>query len=306
MRLLSLAVVALAPMFGAVDPSLIGLAMPDAKAIAGLDVQQSKNSSFGSYLLSQIDNHAFELLTRETGLDPRTDVQQIVAASTAQGRSSLVVVKGRFTPQRLIDMAAKSGATQETYKGVTMLHGMGDLEGVAFLDTSTILAGTLADVKAAIDRKQSNATFTGALAQRSKEMAAANDAWFATNVSLAEFSKGRVPAQLGGNGGGFGNALEAITQGSGGVKFAAAGATLNLEATARSPQDAQALADVLRFGASMVQMQRNKGDNQAKAASLLDAATFVASGSVTRISILVPEQILEQLYKTPKARAQVR
>ena len=74
MRLLWLAVVALAPMFGAVDPSLIGLAMPDAKAIAGLDVQQSKNSSFGSYLLSQIDNHAFELLTRETGLDPRTDV----------------------------------------------------------------------------------------------------------------------------------------------------------------------------------------------------------------------------------------
>ena len=86
MRLLSLAVVALAPMFGAVDPSLIGLAMPDAKAIAGLDVQQSKNSSFGSYLLSQIDNHAFELLARETGLDPRSDVQQIVAATTAQGR----------------------------------------------------------------------------------------------------------------------------------------------------------------------------------------------------------------------------
>ena len=101
MRLLSLAVVALAPIFGAVDPSLIGLAMPDAKAIAGLDVQQSKNSSFGSYLLSQIDNHAFELLTRETGLDPRTDVQQIVAASTASALP-LLTISSACLPSRIM------------------------------------------------------------------------------------------------------------------------------------------------------------------------------------------------------------
>lgn len=281
--------------FGAVDASLLNLMMPDAKAIAGASVEQSRNSPFGRYLVSQLDNRAMGELTAATGIDPRKDVKEVVAATTGEG-GSLLAVKGTFPMAKLEAAVASSDLTRETYKGVEMVNTKPDAKGefasVALLDSSTIVAGGSAAVRAAIDRKQAGRNFGGTLAQRCREVSGTNDVWFATSTGLAQYAGGQLPKQLGG---GTANMLQAITQGSGGAKFAASGVTLNLDAVARSPQDAQALTDVLRFVASMVQTQRAQGAAQSKAAALLDNTTFAANGPVAHISMTVPERQLEML-----------
>jgi hypothetical protein len=90
--------------------------------------------------------------------------------------------------------------------------------------------------------------------------------------------------------------LQSALQASGGIKFATAAVTVSAEVLARSPQDAQSMVDVLRFGASMIQLNRNQGGGAANAASLLDSATFTTSGAVAKISLSLPEQQIEQLF----------
>ena len=41
----------------AADPQLLNLLMPDAKVIAGVNVDQAKGTQFGQYILDQIGTH---------------------------------------------------------------------------------------------------------------------------------------------------------------------------------------------------------------------------------------------------------
>jgi len=77
--------------------------------------------------------------------------------------------------------------------------------------------------------------------------------------------------------------------------------TASLEAVTNTSQDAQALADVLRFLTSMVQMNRNSSAATGRAASLADSATVTATGPVMRVTVMLPEQQLEQLLMPAQA-----
>src|SRR5450755_169266 len=79
----SLALALQATAFAAADPALLRLLMPDAKVIAGLQVEQTKNSQFGQYVLShmQVEDAGFKKFIAQTGFDPRRDVTEIVMAS---------------------------------------------------------------------------------------------------------------------------------------------------------------------------------------------------------------------------------
>ena len=99
--------------------------------------------------------------------------------------------------------------------------------------------------------------------------------------------------------------LQSVVATSGGVKFAPAGATASVEALTNTSQDAQALADVLRFATSMVQMNRNNPAG-GKLASLADSATFTANGSVMRLTVSLPEQQLEKLLMPQQGAAKAK
>ena len=60
----------------AVDPILLNLVMPDAKFVSGIQVESSRNSPFGRYVLSQIEMNdpGFTKFITTTGFDPRLDL----------------------------------------------------------------------------------------------------------------------------------------------------------------------------------------------------------------------------------------
>ena len=90
----------------AADPSLLGLIMPDAKSIAGVQLEQSRNSPLGQFILTQMGPAPFEDIKNATGFDPRTDLTEIVTAS-AGPTQMLLVGRGVFQPARLVQTVAE-------------------------------------------------------------------------------------------------------------------------------------------------------------------------------------------------------
>src|SRR5260370_26636387 len=99
----------------AADPTLLNLVMPDAKVLAGVNVQQAKGTQFGQYILNELQSHDAEMqkLVTLTGFDPRRDVIELLVASdgTPGSRSGLALAKGTFVVAKVTASATLSGAT---------------------------------------------------------------------------------------------------------------------------------------------------------------------------------------------------
>jgi hypothetical protein len=166
---------------------------------------------------------------------------------------------------------------------------------LAFLGTTTALAGDITSVKAAIDRKQSNATTDSTVFSKAQQVSANNDFWFVTLVPLSNFSDSIPNSSL--SGAMQGNLFAAINQASGGVRFGDT-VTISAEAVTRSEKDAQALVDVVKFFAGLVQLNTQNNAAAGQVATLLDTLQTTASGNTTTISLAIPEQQLEQLLNS--------
>jgi len=307
-----------------VDPALLALVPPDAKMLIGIQVSQTQASPFGQYLLSQdlfsaaqLDRSTNQILTA-AGFDPRRDLREILAAS-GDGLSGLLLGRGAFQPAKVAKAAVAAGASSSKYRGVDLLTlagtGKNKIAGsIAFLDASTVAAGDDGAVKAVIDRHAAGAVFSGALADRARQMSSANDAWLASLTPPAAFTGGPTGGTPGATQnpqlGPVQNLLQSALQFSAGLKFAATQVTLSAEVLTRSAQDAQSMADVLKFLAGMLQQASggpNASPNTSKIPSLADAAKFYVSGAVMHLVLSVPEQQIEQLLlpdsKQPKPPA---
>src|SRR4051812_10899759 len=133
----------------AADPQLLNLVMPDAKVLAGVNVDQAKVTPFGLYVLGQMqlqDNHLKEL-TGLTGFDPTRDVHELLVATNSTGGGAghplgLAVARGNFDPARIVALVqAKGGSMTETYAGVTIVEDTKQTVGFAFLNATIVVAG---------------------------------------------------------------------------------------------------------------------------------------------------------------------
>lgn len=292
----------------AVDPGLLSLVTPDAKALVGVQVAQTQASTFGQYLFSQIpnDQNVNKVMTA-IGFDPRRDLLEVLAASGDNPAAAVVLGRGSFQPAKIATAATLAGAATSKYRGFEILSGGGGNAGgktgsLVFLDSSTVAMGDTAAVKAVIDRRAAATVFSGALADRAKLISASNDIWFASLTPPSGIVAGAAPN---GQGNPMQAMLQSALQASGGIKFSTTAVIVSAEVLARSAQDAQSIVDVLRFGASMIQMNRNQNPGAAHAASLLDTATFSTAGSVARFTLSLPEQQIEQLFM-PQAGARTK
>jgi hypothetical protein len=290
------------------DPALLQMTMPDAQVLAGLQVAQAKNSLFGQYVLSHlsVNDTKLEEFTAETGFDPRQDVSEIVVASNGKRESGenrwLIAAHGNFNVSKISTAAQANGAAVATYQGVRLFTYSASSAthppvAIAFLDSNTALTGDAASVKAAIARKQSGTPADSATFAKAQQVSANNDFWFVTLVPLSNFSGAIPDANL--SGAMQGNVFAAINQASGGVRFGDT-VTISAEAVTRSEKDAQALVDVVKFFAGLVQLNRQNNPAAGQVATLLDSLQTSTAGNVTTISLAIPEQQLEQMLNSAR------
>jgi hypothetical protein len=298
----------------AADASLLQMVMPDSQVVAGLQVTQAKSSLFGQYVLSHlsVNDNKLQEFTSQTGFDPTQDVSEIVIASNWKTNTPdnrwLVLAHGTFNVTKITAAAQANGGVPAVYQGVNLVtHAASSSSQVAsafaFLNTTTAMAGDITSVKAAIDRKQSNAPTDSNVFNKAQQASANNDFWFVTLVPLSNFAGAIPDPNL--SGAMQGNLFAAINQASGGVRFGDT-VTISAEAVTRSEKDAQALVDVVKFFAGLVQLNRQNDPAAGQVATLLDTLQATASGNTTTISLAIPEQQLEQLLNSGSAQPHAR
>lgn len=295
----------------AADPALLQMVSPDSQVLAGLQVTQAKSSLFGQYVLSHlsVNDNKLQEFTAQTGFDPTHNVSEIVIASNGKPNSAanqwLVLADGTFNVAQITAAARANGGVPSVYQGVNLVtHAAASsaqaATALAFFDTTTALAGDITSVKAAIDRKQSNAPTDSNVQTQAQQVSANNDFWFVTLVPLSNFS-GAIPnSNL--NGAMQGNLLASINQASGGIRFGDT-VTISAAAVTRSEKDAQSLVDVVKFFASLVQLNKQNNPAAGQVATLLDSLQTSTSGNTTMISLAIPEQQLEQLLNSARPHA---
>jgi hypothetical protein len=289
---------------GAADPELLRLVMPDAKVVAGLQVDRTRDSQFGQFVLShlQLDDPAFQQFVSETGFDPRKEVKELLIASnwkSANGQPSWVVMaKGNFDLQRIQRAAEANGAAMTTFQGASVFSfaGKGSPDSdnaIAFLDPATAVMGSTASVNAAIQRKQAGAAASSDLAGKAKDLSAKNDFWFVTLVPLSQFDLVLPTPNSGGPMNN--NMFMAINQASGGIRFGEI-VTVSADIVARSDKDAQALVDVVKFVVGMLQQNRQNNPVAGQASNMLDPLETKTEGNRMSMSLAIPEEQLERLF----------
>ena len=289
----------------AADTGLLSLVSPDAKVVAGIHVDRSTASQFGQFMLKQMqqEDANFNKFVLATGFDPRRDLTEVIVSSSdvpQQKGHGLVLARGTFDIAKLTAQARLSGGSITNYKDVQVIAGKSD-GWIAFLDSRTAALGNTDLVRTAIDRRGAGVGIDQKLAAKVNEVSTKYDAWMVSIAPMSKFS-GALPDQRM-NGVINGDMVQGIEQASGGVLF---GANVQIagEAVTRSEKDATALADVVRFLAGMVQMNREKPE-VAKLAAVLDTMSLKATANTLAFSLSVPESDLEQMMK-PERKGTVR
>jgi hypothetical protein len=284
----------------AADQQLVNLLMPDVKVVAGVNVDQAKNSPFGQFMLSrmQAGEGGLGKLTGATGFDPRRDLREILMGTVGQpGQKGLVLARGTFDATRIFEAARSAGQTLENYKGVEILTGKEDsaTHALAFLDGSIAVAGDLDSVHGAIDRRSGNNSLDPALAAKVGLLSTSLDAWSISTVPMAALANEKVP-DMKLNGLLNSDVLKNVTQTSGGIKFGAM-IQFSAEAVARSDKDATALADVVRFLGNMLQANAPTA-SAAAVTSLIQSLDVKTDGNTVKLALAIPEDQLEKLMQS--------
>ncbi|MFL6448582.1 MAG: hypothetical protein ACJ746_12950 [Bryobacteraceae bacterium] len=287
--------------FAAADNGLLSLVPDNSPFVVGIDILASRSSDLGRYLTNRFSGDAkgFEQLTAETGFDPRRDLASVVFAGTpaiagSQYSSGLVLARGVFDQNKIRSAALAKGAVVQSVSGVDFYvqRGAQSKHAFAFLANDVFATGSLSELRHAVANRLTPATLDPQLNQLISRVASDNDVWFASTLPLSRFTSHLHPdldQSVGDS-----QTLQAVSAASGGLRFGSS-VQLTLDAVARSDKDASALADVLRFVATLLEANGQSDNNDALLASALNQMLVSASGPNVHLSLSIPEATLEQL-----------
>lgn len=291
------------------DQALVGLVPAGAQMVSGLDIDRARDSAFGQKILNEMkqEDAGFQKLVEQTGFDPRRDLRSVVMAASGKPGpgNALVAVRGTFDISKIARLAETQGAQSSIYQGIqvwTPKQTTKPSEGsFALLDPTLAVFGGDAMVKAAIDAKLSGAAkLPAALAAKIAEWSVM-DAWFVSTASLSEMGVGKagqneiLPGGL---------TIEAIREAAAGVRFSE-NVDISGDILTRSPQDATALADVMRFLANMIRLNAGKPGADSVMA-VADSLQVSVAGASTKFTLTVPAGTLDQMFSNRGKRVAKR
>jgi hypothetical protein len=284
----------------AADPQLLNLVMPDAKVVAGVNVDQAKMSPMGQYILGQVNaqsNTHLQQITALTGFDPTRDVQEVLVATSANPneKSGLFLARGSFDAARIAAAVVAKGGRTESYGGVNLLSDPKGEVAFAILNAVVVVAGDMANVKAAIDRQRTNSSLPAGVLARVNQWSTTQDAWAITTVPPTALTPAAGLPTIPGIGPqqGEANAFTGIQHAGGGVKFGT-NVVVSANAQAATATDATQIGDTLKLLASLAQLQANGDPNLLALSKSLNVTT---NGAALNVSVSLPQDQLVALLK---------
>ena len=290
----------------AADSVLLNLLMPDAKVVAGVNVQQAKGTPFGQYVLNQLQTTDANLqsLISLTGFDPRRDVNELLVASDGApgSHSGLALARGTFDVDKITNAATQHGAVTEIYSNVKIIEDPKQEGGIAFLNSTTVAAGDIASVKGAIDRQTVAQPVPTAILMTINQWSSiqAQDAWGITTVPPSSLAP---PNKTNGQNNPMASAAQSVQQAAGGVKFGSVSnpnVVFSGQATCDTAQNAQTVSDLVKLMLNLAQMQAGTNPDTA---ALLKSVTVNVNGNAVNVSASLPEDMFVQLLQSAHKNA---
>jgi hypothetical protein len=277
----------------AADSQMLSLVMPDAKVVAGVNVDSAKTSPFGLWVISQMQSNAQHLqeLKDLTGFDPLRDIHEILAASTGTAHNGLAMARGNFDTSKITTAAAANGGLTETYAGFTILEDPKQTGGFAFLDSTLVVAGDIASVKGALDRLHNPQPLPAAVTALVSQWSASQDAWAITTVPPSTLHPAAGTPNIPGLGANAQGILQKIQQICGGVKFGA-NVVVTAQAQADNAPDAAQMAAALQF---LVNLAQTQAAQHPEITSLVQGLAINSSGVNVNVTLSLPQAQIQQL-----------
>lgn len=138
--------------FARVDPALGPLVPASTAAIACLRLDKLRDTPFHKKYIETGQVSMLNEFEKRTGLNPRTDIWEIVACMGKDGAAPLALLRGKFGGQFGKEPTFDRTRFQRlSHKGYYIIAA-GDL-GVMFLNTGAAAAGRVSDLKTVIDSR---------------------------------------------------------------------------------------------------------------------------------------------------------
>lgn len=274
------------------DAALIPLVPADTTSLAGIRVAELKKTPVYQKLLAENKLPQLDAFKRETGIDLRKDIWDIIIASN--GKSAISLVRGQFTEGGIAGSGMepqleKKGITRFGYRGYTLAGD--DRIAVTFFNSSVAVAGPTPSVKAVIDaRDGSKGKPPEWLIERVRQIPSTNQAWLVSGAGwqgtlpeIGGLSLKSMPVDI--------RSIVATFNLSTGVKFAG-------EIASGDANSAQKLNDAVRGVIGIGRLRTP--DNQPQLLKFYDAIEVVKDNERVRVNADIPMDLFEQFLANYK------
>ena len=313
----------LAASLPAADQQLLNMVMPDAKIVAGINVDSTRNSPFGTFMLSQVPagNPDLQKFVTATGFNPQTDLREVLIATAGPSAvvatdphdgvakalnpnppmRGLILARGSFNPDKISSLAKSDGKQNiETYKNATLISDPNNksASGMAFLGSDIVVAGDLREVRAALDRREQANSIDPELAGKVNALSTSEDMWAVSIVPMSSLNPAAAAPDTPLKGALGGDIFKKITESSAGIKFGTL-IELTTQLVAMDEKNATALSDVLKFLVGMVSMNSGPAkDMPPVLMTILQSMNVQTEGNVVSVTMSAPEDQVEGLIKS--------
>ena len=269
-----------------IDPALLTLVPPDANLMIGANLESLRKSSiyqehFANEMSAQLDS-----FTRQTGLDPRKDIWEVLAFSTRL--STVVMARGKFIIGDLEPKINEQGVQKTKFKGYT-LYGDDRNAGV-FLNSSTAIVSDLPSLRILLDRRDQPAAPPAGLVKLAGEVPHGTQVW-----AVFEGNFMKLPVEEGSN---FANVNKILSGLEGGLVYANMTNGFDFAATGNgtSEKSAQEINDAMRALLGLLRL--NTRTEQKELFEIYDAVDVKQSGKTVKLTMHVKQDLVEQLLKS--------
>jgi hypothetical protein len=133
-----------------VDPALATLIPSDTAILVGAKLEKLRETEVYRKHFSESSFPRLDEFARDTGLDPRKDIWDVLFCSNGSD-NGVLMARGKFPQSELEPKLEKDGATRTNYKGYSLFGN--EQTGVFFMNASTALAGSTSMLKHIIDNR---------------------------------------------------------------------------------------------------------------------------------------------------------
>ncbi|HYL39140.1 MAG TPA: hypothetical protein VEV17_24695 [Bryobacteraceae bacterium] len=134
-----------------IDPALESLVPADTIFVVGANLEAIRDTPVYQKLLSRMPLPQLDEFTRQTGLDPRRDLSQILSCSN--GKRGLLMARGKFKRADLEKRLQSQGASPIPYKNHQLFGA--EPAAIFFFNDSTAIAGPAVELRSIIDHPAS-------------------------------------------------------------------------------------------------------------------------------------------------------